>query len=237
MTMRGSRHNTDRQEPSPRPAILLPLGLLMAATVLILTCDLDRGFSRPFFTEDGGWWLYNNWWMIGLYDYGVWPGFVLAGTALAALAASAARPLRRLFRPALFLVLVLAIGPGLVLNATFKAHYGRPRPSTIEDFGRYQEFRNLLEPGAPNGGGSFPSGHAAMGFYLLSPYFLLLHRRRLALLALATGIVAGGLVGFARIAAGDHFLGDVLWAWGFVYFTGLICYYLLRFHRRPPGRY
>ena len=38
-------------------------------------------------------------------------------------------------RPALFLVLVAALGPGLLINVVFKDHYGRPRPREVQELG------------------------------------------------------------------------------------------------------
>jgi membrane-associated PAP2 superfamily phosphatase len=48
---------------------------------------------------------------------------------------------------------------------------------------------------------------------------------------LATGLVYGFLVGYARIAQGAHFLSDVIWALGIVYFTAVSLFYLLRLQR------
>jgi membrane-associated PAP2 superfamily phosphatase len=86
-------------------------------------------------------------------------------------------------------------------------------------------------------GGSFASGHAAMGFYLLVPYFLL--RRRAparAAALLVVGLAFGTLVGLARMVQGAHFPSDVLWALGFVYLTALALFYALRLERAPASR-
>jgi hypothetical protein len=45
-------------------------------------------------------------------------------------------------------------------------------------------------------------------------------------------LLLGGLVGAARMAAGAHFLSDVLWAGFFTYFTAWFLYYpILKLHR------
>ena len=69
---------------------------------------------------------------------------------------------------------------------------------------------------------SFPSGHAAMGFYLMAPAFVCYRRRPwLAAGFLLLGLACGGVIGLARIVAGCHFPSDVLWAGGIIYFTAL----------------
>jgi membrane-associated PAP2 superfamily phosphatase len=215
------------------PAIRLPLLILAAGTALILLFDLDLRVQSRFYTEDQGWWLAHWPPVVFLYRYGTWPALALAGTALLlCLANLGHRRLRRWLPPALFLVLVMGLGPGLVVNAIFKANFGRPRPCQIEQFGQQREFLPLWRKGERKKGASFPSGHASMGFYLMSPYFILLTRkRRLARAALLLGVAAGCAIGAARIAAGGHFIGDVLWSWGFTYLVGLACYPVLR-----PGR-
>jgi membrane-associated PAP2 superfamily phosphatase len=230
------RSHTSSPGPAA-PAAWVPVILLTAATALILLFDLDCRFSRLFFTEEGGWVLMDQPLIADLYHYGPWPAIALAAAAtLACLAGCAHRRWQHWVRPSLFLLLVMGLGPGLLINGLFKANFGRPRPYAVQEFGRYQEFRPLLKKGDAGAGASFPSGHAAMGFSLMSPYFLLLARRRLARTVLALGLGAGFLVGLARVAAGDHFLGDVLWSAGLVYLSGLAGYYLLRLDRWPPGR-
>ena len=57
----------------------------------------------------------------------------------------------------------------------------------------------------------------------MAPAFFLYRRRNgWALAFLLLGLFAGCLIGMARMAAGGHFASDVIWAGGFVYFTGLI---------------
>ncbi|MFX9123683.1 phosphatase PAP2 family protein, partial [Acinetobacter baumannii] len=54
---------------------------------------------------------------------------------------------------------------------------------------------------------SFPSGHAAAGFWLISGAWVWTgHRRRW----LTGGLLFGAVIGLTRIAQGGHFLSDVL---------------------------
>ena len=111
-------------------------------------------------------------------------------------------------RIAAFVVAALALGPGLVVNTLLKDNWGRPRPSTIaEFFGPNHYVPPLLPSDQCSDNCSFPSGHAALGFWLVAFAFLAPPPwRRVAVLA-ALGF--GGGVGLIRIAQGGHFLSDV----------------------------
>lgn len=56
---------------------------------------------------------------------------------------------------------------------------------------------------------SFVSGHVACGIFFVS---LMLVQRRRALAWATSGVLAGLVIGFARMADGAHWLSDVLWA-------------------------
>ena len=115
----------------------------------------------------------------------------------------------------LFLMLALLLGPGLVVNLGLKEHWGRARPSYVADFGGPQRYTAPLAPAREcDSNCAFVSGDAALGFFLMAGAFVDLRRRKVWLLA---GLTAGGLIGFWRIAAGGHFLSDVLFAGIVVY--------------------
>ena len=208
---------------------LLALAFLGGATALCALTGLDLSLERYFYLEGAGWGLGNlNPWRF-LYHYGVFPAYLLTGAALALLVAgffwAKACPWRR---SALFLVLLMALGPGLLVNAVFKDHWGRPRPRQMQVFGGDRQFYQVWERGEGGAGRSFPSGHASAAFYLIGPYFLLRARaRRRAWLVLLGGACYGVFMGVARMAQGGHFPSDVLWAGGVVYLVGLTLYYLL----------
>jgi lipid A 4'-phosphatase len=112
-----------------------------------------------------------------------------------------------------FLILSLALGPGLLVNEVFKAESGRARPGQVEQFGGEKSFTPVFQPADQcTRNCSFVSGHAAMGFYLIGLAWVRQDRRWLWL-----GIAAGALVGAARILQGGHFLSDVLFGFWVVY--------------------
>ena len=138
------------------------------------------------------------------------------------------RPLWRFDRKALlFVILSVALGPGLLANTLLKDHWGRARPTQIEAFGGSSHFTPAPLPAAecPRNC-SFVSGHAALGFSLVAFAFLLpagTARRRV----IAAALGFGGLVGLVRVAQGGHFLSDVVWAGLLVFGTTAILHWLI----------
>ena len=110
----------------------------------------------------------------------------------------------------IFLVAALAIGPGILVNTVLKDHWGRARPFQIEAFGGTRQFTPAPVPAdqcARNC--SFVSGHAALGFSLVAFAFLL-PAGRPRNIVMAGALAFGALIGLGRIAAGHHFLSDVV---------------------------
>lgn len=164
-----------------------------------------------------------------LYDYGTWPALVVGLVATGGLFASAFKPsLIRWRRHLLFLILSLAIGPGLLVNVIFKDHWGRPRPRQIEQFGGHWHHQDVLDKGVSGRGKAFPCGHSSMGYYFVVFYFLFRRKRRLAaFVSLACAGLYGSLLGAARMAAGAHFLSDVLWSAVFTAGAAFLLYYFI----------
>ena len=215
---------------------LLPVAILVACTAFIAATGLDISLERHFYQQ--GIWVGRGIepWRF-LYRFGVLPAYLLAGAALATLVAGFFSARACAYRKsALFFVLLLALGPGLMVNTLFKDHWGRPRPSQLQVFDGTEKmpYHQVWERGEPGQGHSFPSGHASAAFYLIAPYFVLRRRvGRYALLALAGGLGYGLFMGVARMAQGGHFPSDVLWAGGMVYLVGLVLSHLMRLDAEP----
>jgi len=209
---------------------MLPLALILLASAAISLVDLDRGLASFFYRPPAGWIFRDHWlWML-FYEYGMVPGLVLAIGGLLVLLASIIMPrLRRYWRPATFLLLLALIGPGFLVHAVGKDMWGRPRPNDTLDFGGQRPYHQVYQPAGPDLGKSFPSGHAAIGFYMIAPFFLLRRRKhKMALVALASGGCYGTLMSIGRMAQGGHYLTDVLWSAYLVHMTGMLLYYLLQ---------
>lgn len=119
-------------------------------------------------------------------------------------------------RGALAVLLTLAIGAGVIINLGFKGYWGRPRPKQIVQFGGKQEYRAFWRPAFGQVGGdhqkSFPSGHAAVGFFYLS--LILVGRRYRSRLVTNSGVLLTGFWGsglmVTRVVQGAHFVSDVV---------------------------
>jgi len=217
---------------------LLPLLAVAAVAVALTITDADLAIESLFYTPGAGWPQGNEELWTFLYRYGNIPAFVIGGLGAIVFLLSfffvRFRPDRK---AGLFIVVFLVLGPGLIVNSLFKDHWGRPRPSEIVNFGGTETYRPFWRPGSPGVGRSFPSGHAAIGFFIMAPFFIL--RRRApgwARRALAAGILYGSLMGLTRMIQGGHFLTDVIWAGFLVYLTGLFLYYLFRLDQEGlPG--
>jgi membrane-associated PAP2 superfamily phosphatase len=161
------------------------------------------------------------------------PAFALALFGLAAGIASFFRQdLQHWRRRGAFLVLLLALGPGLMVNAVFKDHWGRPRPREIVQFGGQKQFLQPWQKGEDGTGRSFPSGHASAAFYMSAPFFIYRrNNKRRARIWLLAGLIFGVFMSIARITQGAHFLSDILWAWGMVYLTALALSYCMGIDR------
>jgi lipid A 4'-phosphatase len=131
-------------------------------------------------------------------------------------------PQRRMFvktRIALFLVLTLLAGPGLIANSLFKEHWGRARPIDVTEFGGTEHFTAWWDPrGDCPGNCSFVAGEPAGAFWTLAPAALAPPQWRA--LAYAAALAFGSGVGVLRIAGGGHFFTDVV-------FAGVIMYVLI----------
>ncbi|MEE8248154.1 MAG: phosphatase PAP2 family protein [Alphaproteobacteria bacterium] len=203
--------------------VVVFLGLMAAAAapfVLAPTIDLEvarfvhRQFGAAFLSTGGPWWpLY-----VGLVPV------VYAIAAIVLLVALANLVLGRRWlgltrRVAAFILLSLALGPGLVVEFGLKDHWGRARPRELVEFGGGAQFTPAYLPSDQCASNcSFTSGHAAMAFYFLT--FALLAPAPWRRPAVAAVVLFGGLTGAMRVAQGAHFASDVI-ASGFLV-TGIV---------------
>ena len=113
----------------------------------------------------------------------------------------------------LYLLLVLGVAPGLLVNVILKENWGRARPAQTINFGGDKEFTPAFIP-SDQGGYSFSSGHTAAAFSLLG--FALLAKRRRSFW-IKSVLIFGIFVSIARVSAGGHFLSDVITSFFLVY--------------------
>jgi lipid A 4'-phosphatase len=194
---------------------------------------LDTILSQCLYSATTGWAGGDQFPWRALYEYGVVPAYAAALLSLVLLIVGCFKEnMARYRRFSIYCLLVFLIGPGLIVNVILKDHWGRPRPRQVDLFGGSVPYHYVWQPGYAGIGKSFPCGHSAAGFFLITPYFALRSRkRRLALTFLVIGMTYGSLMGFGRIAQGGHFLSDVVGSGVIVYAVGLSLAYLFGFGR------
>lgn len=198
-----------------------PLAYTLAAFCCIALeslTSLDRAAQSLFFSGNG--WLLSGAvhesWKLWLYTG---PKFAIGFTGIIALgvflharfSAKAGLAERQWERPCLILFLSIALVPLLV--GGLKAVTGVYGPVDLVPYGGEHPHIGLLEHlwvyGRPDGGRSFPAGHASGGFALMALRYLPLGLWRQRLLLLS-GFLCGWLMGLYQMARGEHFVSHTL---------------------------
>ena len=195
--------------------------------------QIDLMVSGLFYRPESGFFLGNN--SLVLFSYRLFARLQFVVLGLLLLSWMVAKFYKRSqqqgqSRAAIFLFFLLLLGPGLIVNAGLKEHWGRARPREVMEFGGSQQFTPALLPTAQcETNCSFVSGHAALGFYLIGIAWVSRKRRWLV-----AGITLGGLVGAGRILQGGHFLGDVIFSFWVVYFSAVLLDRLCNLPQQAP---
>lgn len=187
--------------------------LLPILTMLIIFPKIDLTVSGWFFFE-GEFSLRHN--VLCEFIRAAVPPLMFGVALFVALLGVAAAVFRESFlgirpRVAIYLLLSLGIGPGLLANSLFKDNWGRARPSSLIFFGGDRLFTPaLVLSDQCNHNCSFVSGHAALAFWTIAFALLVpLPWRRSAIIM---SLLYGFTVGLARVIQGRHFLSDVIFA-------------------------
>lgn len=182
--------------------------------------QVDIWFSQLFYADQGVF-KANDWLLVkGVYHLTPWMGrfaFIFAVCILLLSILSPSKVSRRHWRRAAAVVSVVILGIGLLVHTVLKDGMGRPRPRDVQSFMGATAYVPVMVPSQfCQTNCSFVSGHAAVGFAVMSMGMLSVRRRRQ--FWLFTGMVAGGLIGLVRISQGGHFLSDVVFSliaiWG-----------------------
>lgn len=204
----------------------LVISLATITNILFWDGHLDSMVARLFYRPDSLddlWPLQKFWLWQGLYAIGNLSAVLGAVLALILILLSWIKKTSYSFRlKNFYIIMVIVLGPGLVVNAVLKDHWGRPRPREVVEFsGQYQYQPPLVA--SNQGKHSFVCGHCSASYCLFAFYFILRKRQTLAL---GLSIGYGLLMGVARMSAGGHFASDVLWS-GYVIF--ILCWFLYYF--------
>lgn len=224
------------QGPVFRPIrwVVAPLLLLALFTLLSWWGNFDYEAQKTIYTAGQDSWAFGtrSLWAF-LYEYGTLPAGIICVASLIGFIFSLFHARVRKWRHCfLFIILLLAMGPGVVTNLILKEHWGRPRPREVEGLGGKQSFEKVLYIDKASSGKSFPCGHATMGYFFFGGFFLLRrYRRDWAWFFLMLGLLLGFFIGVARMCKGGHFFSDVVWSAAIIYFVAMLLYYILGLHK------
>lgn len=218
--------------PSRLPTVLFLVGFIALGAVFYAFPQFDLATSRALTDGNGVFPLQHDPWLTAVNRSITWGARLLAAGLILGLLLSwlprrfAAQPLswlRQQRRVLWFVLLALALGPGLLVNSLLKEYSGRARPSTITEFGGTQRFtRAFVFSDQCNRNCAFVSGHAAIAAFPVVGYFIA-RRRRTRLLWLGGGLAFGFTIGFGRMVTGSHFLSDVVIAIFLTYLVAAAC--------------
>ncbi|MEE8283812.1 MAG: phosphatase PAP2 family protein, partial [Alphaproteobacteria bacterium] len=156
----------------------------IAALVFSAAPELDIAFSGLFYREGEGFFA-SHWPPFDfLYALVPWVRWAVIALVIGLLLARALAALQRAHvrtSAIAYITLSLAIGPWLISNVLLKDTMGRARPSQTIEFGGTRTFTPaLVHADQCPKNCSFVSGHAAMGFFLVTFAFLMApgYRRR-----------------------------------------------------------
>jgi lipid A 4'-phosphatase len=181
---------------------------LLSSVVLVTFAHVDLSIAALFY--DGGFYMARQGWTRLLHEAVTW--FIVGSLASVAGIWLFNRFARKsLFgidgRKLAYLLMVLVLGAGLIVNVILKDNFGRARPRDVEEFGGSLHFTPAFIMGSEcDRNCSFASGDAAGAFFALA--FVLASSRRRALFA--AGIGFGVLVSAARVASGAHWFSDTV---------------------------
>lgn len=145
-------------------------------------------------------------------DAAMWISWAFALPALISLAMKILLPRSRMLvspRATLFVTLSIILVAGIVSNAGFKSHWGRPRPVATAEFGGPWQFKAWWDPrGQCPRNCSFYSGEATTAFWTYAPAALAPPQWRP--LAYVAATVFGLATGLLRMTFGGHYFTDVI---------------------------
>ena len=202
----------------------LPIIFFIFLSLLLGRENIEVKLLKYFYNPTDGWFLKNSQPWDFLYHFGPLPAIIMAsGGCIIFIGGFFSKKLKKYAPIGLFLVLVMIIGPGLIVNALLKEHWGRPRPRQTKEFNGKFNYHPFWQKGIAGTGKSFPSGHASTGFYLFTPYFVFRKKNKVvAYFFLILGLCAGSLIGIARMVQGAHYITDIIYSGLIVYLTAMI---------------
>jgi lipid A 4'-phosphatase len=167
--------------------------------------------------------------LLTVHNIALKAGFVLLVPVVAAIVWKLIAPRRPMLisaQAAVFLILTMLLGPGLLVNVALKDHWGRPRPIDVTQFGGQEHFVPWWDPrgDCPNNC-SFVSGDVATVAWTFAPAALVPGPWQP--LAFAGAFVLTAFMATIRMMAGAHFPSDTIFAAVFTFLLIWLAYALI----------
>jgi membrane-associated PAP2 superfamily phosphatase len=208
--------------------LAVPFLVFLSVAVICELSDLDLFLADRFYDfQEGIWPARESFWASWLiHQRGRDFVLVLAIiSCLAWLGSYANLKLRCWRRQALYLLLVIVLGTGLVTLG--KRLSNRHCPWSMERYGGTVPYTQLFH-GTPSGfppGKCFPAGHASGGYALMGLYFIFRDRRPATARALlAASFALGTIFAVGQMARGAHFFSHNVWTAAICWFVALALY-------------
>ena len=200
------------------------LMLILSSFIFIVFPQLDISISEIFYQKGDAFPANKAWFVKAIYEGVPWMGRLMLFIAIVVILFSIFLPQsisRRNWRRSAALITVVVLGIGLFVHTILKDGMGRPRPRDLQIFAGTTSYVPLYTPSKfCTNNCSFVSGHAAVGFSLMSLGMLSVRRRRQFWTVI--GLVSGGVIGAVRIAQGGHFLSDIVFSFLAIWLSHLI---------------
>ena len=206
-------------------SFLLLLSVVLAF-VFIFFPEIDIYASSLFYTKDEGFFWYRQPFIWFIYESAYHFGRVTFIVLILLLIAQFFYKKISQYitiKDTLYMIAVLILGVGLIVNWGFKDEWDRARPESIVQFGGDKEFTPaFVISDQCETNCSFVCGHSSFGYFFLAFWFL--YKKRWILYS---SLGYGTILGIGRIIQGKHFLSDVIFSLVFVYFIAYLFHYLM----------
>lgn len=134
---------------------------------------------------------------------------------------------QNLLTAALFIFFSFVLGPGLLVNAILKNHWGRPRPYYTQSFVWHKPYVRVWEiSNECDHNCSFVAGDSSTAFAFLAFAFLPFRKRYWKIIIAVLACIYFAVNGILRIVHGAHYLSDVVIGALLIYLVILSCYQL-----------
>ncbi len=217
-----------------RRSQILLASFVLFAVIVVAFPGIDIAISKLFY--DGNSFIRDQWWQTVLQE-GL--KYFLTISLLGVTVIYVVNRLTRRSilgidgRKVVFLYLVLIIGGGVIVNYTFKEHFGRARPRDVAEFGGAKLFSPAFVISHQcRTNCSFSSGDAAGGFFSIALAMALSRRRSVFLAAVVVGVVQS----FARVSAGAHFFSDTVTSFFVMWIVADVLFFYLVEARPVAGK-